>query len=191
VAGRAVDATRAERERAAVRDGYKACGCSPRFYGQGCGPGAAAGRTGGALTPDGQTSPPTGRERGQRRRRARQGRCNPHEPALRERAATPQARSGGGAGEGFLADTLRSNGRGGSRALQMPEELPANLAVRDVGDDPQAGPATLWRRVPYALFASLRSILAFLPCFSTRYRRLAPFMSVSGLSLAKWNASWP
>ena len=61
----------------------------------------------------------------------------PHEPALRDGSATPQARSGGGPGEGFLADTRRSNGGRVSRELQMPEDLPDHLAVRDGGDGPQ------------------------------------------------------
>jgi hypothetical protein len=63
--------------------------------------------------------------------------CGPHEPALRDGSAIPQARSGRGPGEGFLVDTRRSNGGRLSRALQMPEELPDHLAVRDGGDDPQ------------------------------------------------------
>ena len=52
-------------------------------------------------------------------------------------ATTPQARSGGGPGAGFLAATRRSHGGRISRALQMPEELPNHLAVRDGGEEPQ------------------------------------------------------
>jgi hypothetical protein len=89
------------------------------------------------LTPDGQASPPTGRERGHRGRRTRPGRGGTHEPAIWDGAAPPQAQSGGGPGAGCLADTGRGNGRWVCRKLQRPEDVPAHLTVRDGGDDAQ------------------------------------------------------
>ncbi len=79
----------------------------------------------------------------------------PHQPAARGRTtdsgpddgcrgrvAIPQAQSGGGPGEGFLADTRWGNGRWVHGELQMPEDLPDHLAVRDGRDDPQRPPLT-------------------------------------------------
>jgi hypothetical protein len=56
-------------------------------------------------------------------------------------SVTHEARSGGGPGEGFLADMRRSNQGRVDGALQMLEDLPEHLAVRDGGDDPQRPPA--------------------------------------------------
>jgi hypothetical protein len=53
---------------------------------------------------------------------------------------THRVRSGGGPGKDCLADTRWSNGGWVHRELQMPEELPDHLAVRDGGDDPQRPP---------------------------------------------------
>ena len=57
--------------------------------------------------------------------------------AIEEGSATPQARSGGGPGEGFLADTRWRNGGWVGHQLEMAEELSDHLALRDGGDDPQ------------------------------------------------------
>src|SRR5439155_19074708 len=60
-----------------------------------------------------------------------------HVGAVGDRSTPHQTRSGGGPGKGFLADTRRSNRGRVSRELQMPEDLPDHLAVRDGGDGPQ------------------------------------------------------
>jgi len=52
-------------------------------------------------------------------------------------AATHQARSGGGPGEGGLAATSRSHRGRVGRALQRPEDLPEHLAWREGRDEPQ------------------------------------------------------
>ena len=57
-------------------------------------------------------------------------------------SVTHQARSGGGPGKDFLADTRWSNGWWVHRELQMPEDLPDHLALHDGGDDPQRPPLT-------------------------------------------------
>ena len=62
--------------------------------------------------------------------------------AIEEGSATPQARSGGGPGEGFLADTRWRNGGWVHGELQMPEDLLDHLTVRDGRDDPQRPPLT-------------------------------------------------
>ena len=51
--------------------------------------------------------------------------------------ATPQARSGGDPGEGFLAATSRSHRGRVGRELQRPEDLPDHLAWRGGRDEPQ------------------------------------------------------
>ena len=63
--------------------------------------------------------------------------------AVGDGSATHEARSGGGPGEGFLADTRWCNGRWVCRKFQMLEDLPDDLAVRDGGNDPQRPPLTL------------------------------------------------
>src|SRR5262245_35995377 len=50
--------------------------------------------------------------------------------------------SGGGPGEGFLADTGRCNGRWVCRKFQVLEDLPDDLPVRDGRDNPQRPPLT-------------------------------------------------
>jgi hypothetical protein len=67
---------------------------------------------------------------------------HPRVGAVGDGSATHQARSGGGPHKGFLADTRRSNRGWVCGKLQMPEDLPAHLAVRDGGDDPQRPPLT-------------------------------------------------
>ena len=62
--------------------------------------------------------------------------------AVGDGSVTHEARSGGGPGEGFLADTGRGNGRWVCRQLQMLEDLPDDLAVRDGGDEPHRPPLT-------------------------------------------------
>src|SRR4029453_261604 len=62
--------------------------------------------------------------------------------AVGDGSVTHEARSGRGPGAGFLADTGWGNGRGVCRKLQMLEDLPHHLAVRDGGDDPQRPPLT-------------------------------------------------
>ena len=57
--------------------------------------------------------------------------------AVGDGSVTYEARSGGGLGESFLADTGWSNGRWVHGELQMPEDLPDHLTVCDGGDDPQ------------------------------------------------------
>jgi len=49
---------------------------------------------------------------------------------IEDGSATPQARSGGGPGEGFLADTRWRNGGWVHGQLQMPEDLLDHLTVR-------------------------------------------------------------
>ena len=51
-------------------------------------------------------------------------------------SVTHEARSGGGPGEGFLADMRRSNQGRVDCELQMLEDLPDHLAVRDGGNNP-------------------------------------------------------
>ena len=58
----------------------------------------------------------------------------PHPLAKR---GDPQVRSGREPRKGFLADTRRSNRGWVHRELQMPEDLPDDLAMRDGGDEPQ------------------------------------------------------
>jgi hypothetical protein len=53
--------------------------------------------------------------------------------AVGDGSVTYEARSGGGPGESFLADTGWSNGRWVCRKFQMLEDLPHHLAVRDGG----------------------------------------------------------
>jgi hypothetical protein len=65
----------------------------------------------GTRTQDGHASPPTDREREHCRPRSRQGLCGTHTPASRAGSAIPQARSGGGPGADFLADTGCGNRR--------------------------------------------------------------------------------
>jgi hypothetical protein len=52
-------------------------------------------------------------------------------------SVTHEARSGGGPGAGFLADMRRSNQGRVDGALQMLEDLPEHLALRDGGAEPQ------------------------------------------------------
>jgi hypothetical protein len=49
--------------------------------------------------------------------------------------AEGQTRSGGGPGKGFLAETRRGQGRRIGGELEMPEDLPDDLALCDGGDD--------------------------------------------------------
>ena len=58
------------------------------------------------------------------------------------RSRRRQRRSGGGPGEGFLADTGRCNGRWVCRKFQMLEDLPDDLPVRHGRDNPQRPPLT-------------------------------------------------
>ena len=53
---------------------------------------------------------------------------------------THEARSGGGPGEGFLADMRRSHQGWVDCELQMLEDLPDHLALCHDGDDPQCAP---------------------------------------------------
>src|SRR5215813_11950934 len=75
--------------------------------------------------------------------------------AVGDGSMTHEARSGGGPGEGFLADMGWGNGRWVCRKFQMLEDLPHHLAVRDGGDDPQRPPLTegaaRHRQVVYAV----------------------------------------
>jgi len=83
------------------------------------------------LAHDGHASLPTGRGRGPYRRKTRQKWCGTHEPALREGSATSQVWSGGGPGEGFLADTRQCDWGRVGREFQMAEDLSDDLALRD------------------------------------------------------------
>ena len=69
---------------------------------------------------------PPQQQRGNRRRRTR-----------RRLPGTGQGPSGGGPRKGFLAETRRSNQGWVGCELQMPEDLPDHLALRDGGNDPQ------------------------------------------------------
>ena len=53
-----------------------------------------------------------------------------------------EAQSGRGPGEGFLTDTGWGNGMGVCGKLQMLQDLPDDLTVRDGGDDSQRPPLT-------------------------------------------------
>src|SRR5262249_23655624 len=64
----------------------------------------------------------------------------PRAGAIGDGAAPYRVRSGGGPGEGFLADACRCNRGRVRRELQMPEDFPDHLAVRDGRDDPQPPP---------------------------------------------------
>jgi hypothetical protein len=55
--------------------------------------------------------------------------------AIGDGAAPYQLQSGGGPGEGFLADTHRCNRGWDRRELQRPEDFPDYLAVRDGRND--------------------------------------------------------
>src|SRR5206468_11552414 len=57
--------------------------------------------------------------------------------AVGDASVTHEVRSGRRPGAGFLADTCWGNGRWVHGELQMPEDLPDHLALRDGGDDPQ------------------------------------------------------
>ena len=57
-------------------------------------------------------------------------------------SAAQQVRSGGGPGEGFLADTRWRNGGWSCSKFQMPEDLPDHLALHDGRYDPQHPPLT-------------------------------------------------
>jgi hypothetical protein len=101
-----------------------------RFQSAGCDTRAAAGRDGGVgMTQDSHPSLPTGRERRERRLRTRR--------RLGDGSATHHKRSGEGPREGCLASTSRGNGGWVRRELQMPEDLPDHLALRDGRDNPQ------------------------------------------------------
>ncbi len=65
---------------------------------------------------------------------------HPRTSVIGDGSATHQKRSGGGPREGFLASTSRGNGGWVSRELQMPENLPDHLALRDGRDNPQRLP---------------------------------------------------
>jgi hypothetical protein len=69
-----------------------------------------------------------------------QGAWYPRAGAIGDRCAPHQARSGGGPRKGCLADTRWSHGGWVHRALQMPEDRPDHLALRDGRDDPQRPP---------------------------------------------------
>src|SRR5207253_8920955 len=61
----------------------------------------------------------------------------PRAGAIGDGAAPYRVWSGGGPGEGFLAGTRRCNRGRVRRELQMPEDFPDHLAVRDGRDAPQ------------------------------------------------------
>jgi hypothetical protein len=117
-----------------VQDAAKARGAAPREQRDALG--VRAGRR--------TVSPhhPIGGVRGDRRRRTRRGLLAPTSLRDRDASATHQTRSGRGPGEGFLADTRRSNQGWVGCELQMPEDLADHLALRDSGDDPQRPPLT-------------------------------------------------
>ena len=58
-------------------------------------------------------------------------------PAAGDGSVTHQVRSGGGPGKGVLADTRRSERGRVYGQLQLPEELPDDLAVGHGRDNPQ------------------------------------------------------